>query len=361
MRLQRLATRGLRNLAPGELHTDASFVVFSGLNAQGKTNALEAIWFLATLRPLRGFVVRDLIAWGEEEAAVGGTVDGHALKVMQGKSRRLFLEGQAVTQLSQYFGAVRAVAFSPSDEEVLRGEPRLRRQWLDRAAFTADPSHLDLVRAYHRALDQKRALLRSPDPVLLDVLDEQLARTGAAVAEARERMLSALEPHVTRYHRELSGDQAVVEPRYRTVAYGRSTADRTGALHDALQQARAEEVRRGMALVGPHRDEVRLLLDGRPARTWASRGQVRSLLLALKLAELQAARERGDAPLFLLDDLSSELDGDRTRRLVSILEGLGSQVFVTTTDPSHIQGLPEADTLHFSVREGQLSALPAAR
>lgn len=354
MRLKRLATQSFRNLLPVSLDTDASFVVFSGQNGQGKTNALEAVWYLANLRPLRGFSSSELIAWGEYEAAVAGDVGGHAIKALIGPSRRVFLDGEVVSRVTDYFGVVRAIAFSPDDEEVLRGEPRLRRQWMDRAAFSLQPLHLERVRAYERALEQKRALLRQPDPHWLSVVNEQLAALGAALAEAREEATTQLQPHVERYHAELSGSESRVEVAYRTAARGGNTEARATALHDALEAAREEELRRGVALVGPHRDEVRIGLEGRPARTWASRGQVRSLLLALKLAELQAAKDKGNAPLFLLDDLSSELDAQRTARLVALLIGLETQVFMTTTDAAQIRGLPSSDTLHFSATSGSL-------
>ena len=195
LQLTRLAARGFRNLEPFELDTDARFVVFHGENAQGKTNALEAVYLLATLKPLRGRRVRELIRWGEDEASVAGDVrvDGlvHPYRVDLGpKGRTALLDGKRVGDLSAYFHTIRAIAFTPRDERIVSGEPAGRRRWLDRAAFTAAPAHLDVVRTYKRVLDQKSAALKPPPgaavmPELLDALDHQLAVAGGRLIARR--------------------------------------------------------------------------------------------------------------------------------------------------------------------------------
>ncbi len=359
MRLERLASLGFRNLEPLEVHAASRFVVISGANAQGKTNLLEAIWFLATLRPLHSHRSSELIQWGQEAASVVGDVvsdggEGRRARyklVLSSRGRKMEVDGQSV-DLSTWFEGLRAIAFTPSDARIVSDTPSGRRAWLDRAAFTATPVHLDTVRVYKRLVDQKSAALRDGDPAILDVLDRQLSREGARVAQRRVEVLSELLPHVQSLHTEISGTSTQVGLRYVSESEGADVGAREQSLRRVLTSKRSEEVRRGHCLVGPQRDELVVTLDGKPARTYGSRGQVRSLVLAMKLSELMAATARGDTPLFLLDDLSSELDRARTRRLVDVLGHLGVQVFVTTTDPGHIEGLPREDTLRLRVRKG---------
>jgi DNA replication and repair protein RecF len=361
VRLVRLAAEGFRNLAPLDLDTSAQFVVFHGQNAQGKTNALEAIWLLATLRPLRGHKLADLIGWSQDGVVVRGQVDvrgvrhEHEVRI-DPRGRTARVDGDRVTDLGSYFRSIRAIAFQPSDEAVVSGGPGLRRRWLDRAAFTARPAHLDAVRQYGRVLQQKQAALRgSAESAVLDVLDTQLATLGAQVAHRRSVLLDELVPHVQSLHREISGGGTALELRYVTAAPGADPASRARALAQRLAANRAQECRRRTTVCGVQRDDVALVLGGHAARTFGSRGQVRSAVLSLKLAELLAARERGDHPVFLIDDVSSELDRDRTARLVSLLAELGTQVFATTTSPEHLGNLPAARTVVVHVEGGRLN------
>ena len=190
------------------------------------------------------------------------------------------------------------------------------------------------------------------DGAVLDVLDDQLAQLGAALVEARVEMLRELMPHVRELHQGIAGEPVRVEARYRTVAKGDGLAARAEALRGRLASERAEERRRQRCLVGPQKDEIAFTLGGRTARHFGSRGQVRSLVLSMKLAELVAARARGDRPLFLLDDLSSELDAARTARLVERLVALDTQVWISTTDPDHLGSLPDGEVATLAVSGG---------
>ncbi len=365
MRLLRLAARRFRNLEPFDVTTDSRVVVFHGSNAQGKTNALEAIWALSSLRPLRSHRTKDLISWSHKDAAISGDVsDGTVTRTFRyelGARRKVAVDGKEARDLAIYFEGIRAIAFTPSDGEVVTGEPALRRRWLDRAVFTAQPAHLDRVRSYSRILAQKAAVLRDGrvDYTLLDVLDQQLAGAGASVAAARAEMLEQLLVHVQSSHNAIVGGPVKLELRYRTVAQGQDLQARRASLAEAIAARRHDELRRGMCLTGPHKDEVVIHLEGRSMRHFGSRGQVRSIVLALKLGELVAARARGDRPLFLLDDLSSELDRDRTARLVAQLVALDAQVFITTTDAGLVKGaVAPSDLLRVSVEGGQLRTEP---
>ena len=364
MRLERLVAERFRNLNALDVDLNAPYVVLSGPNAQGKTNTLEAIHLLATLKPLRGRRVRELVRWGDREASLAGWVSHEGVtrhyRVDVGpEGRTAKLDGKRPDDLQDYFAGLRAITFTPADERVVSGSPGWRRDWLDRATFTAQPAHLDRVRRYRRALDQKAALLRQgrADRTYLAVLDEQLAGLGAALVERRVAMLKELRPHVREIHERIAGSDVKVQLQYNTVCKGKTEQERAQSFLSKLVEVREREIERGVTMAGPQSDDVRVQLDGHPARTYGSRGQVRSLVLALKLAELVAARIRGEIPLFLVDDVSSELDRARTGRLVEVLGELGAQVIATTTAPEHLDALPEADTLHLVVHQGDIAPM----
>jgi DNA replication and repair protein RecF len=354
VRLKRLVAEGFRNLVSTDLDLDARFVVLFGPNAQGKTNALEAVHWIATLKPLRSRKVRELVAWDSERASVSGWVESAGIvcqhRVDLGSEGRVArLDGKRVGDLESYFAGIRAIAFVPQDGGIVSGEPSRRRNWLDRAAFTAGPAHLARVRVVKQILAQKAAALRGDrvDMALLDVLDEQLAVRGAELAARRIAMLEELAPHASRMHAEIAGGTSDVRLEYATRA---ATVE---ALRERLGQVRSREVERRTTLAGPQLDDVRVVLDGRPARDFGSRGQIRSLVLSLKLAEMVAARERGEVPMFLVDDVSSELDRARTERLIGLLTELDAQVLLTTTDPGLLRtALAPAQTLMLPVRAG---------
>lgn len=362
MRLRRLATERFRNLESVELATDRQFIVLHGPNAQGKTNTLEAVYLLANLRPLRARRNAELVRWGEERTEVSGTVQTagleHSCGVSIGPSgRTVSLDGKRTSDLLEYFGCIRAIAFAPTDADIVLGEPVLRRSWVDRAAFTRSPLHLEIVRSFRRTLKQKGAALRSerPDRAVVEALNARLAHDGARLVMGRRRILAELEPHVRSLHRAIAGHDLPVTLTHRTSAPGKDQAEVEGALTEKLRGALDDELRRRRALVGPQRDDVVIAIDGVAARTYGSRGQIRSLVLSLKLAELVAARARGTVPLFLLDDVSSELDAERTERLVGTLIDLGAQVFATTTDTSTLSVLPSDETLWVAVSEGRMT------
>jgi DNA replication and repair protein RecF len=365
MRLTRLAVRDWRNLHAAELWTDARFVVLHGDNAQGKTNLLEAVWMLATLRSFREARPRRLIREGSRLARIEATSTGPAgtrrLQLRLGDAgRRLQVDGVVPPSLTPWFEAVRAVLFCPEHSSLVRGGPDERRDFLDRAVFTARPAYLEVARDYRRLVQQKAALLREgrASAAELAAWNQRLVDLGGRVAMARHQVLQELSGPVQAMHAAIAGpgaDAGQVELSIRSLGGEEQGVDEVRArLQAALDRFGGEERRRGRVLVGPHRDDLVLRLEGRLARDFASQGQARSLVLALKLAELAAARARGQAPLLLIDDLTSELDRGRMRRLVEVLAALDNQVWVTTTDAGWLGPLPEGEAVHWRVRAGQV-------
>lgn len=357
MRLVELAVQDWRNLASARLETDGRFVLLHGDNAQGKTNLLEAVWLLATLKSFREARAARFVRSGCEVARVQGRLTGPTgtRKLVWERregARRLELDGSVPSRLGEWFAPIRAVLFCPAHVGLVTGPPVDRRAFVDRAAFTVRPAHLGLVRDYGRALRHKAALLRTgrAGDAELDTWDAQLAQLGARLAARRAALVAELAEPFAEMHAAIAGGGAV---RLRMVSGEDTDVDRLQArLAQRLAEVRSTERRQRRTLVGPQRDDLRIELDGRSARAYASQGQARSLVLALKLAELEAARRRGDQPLFLLDDLTSELDAGRMARLVELLGEQRSQVWITTTDPAHLGPLPTADVRMFRVVGG---------
>jgi DNA replication and repair protein RecF len=360
MRLLRLQTANFRNLVSGVLEVDAPIVAFCGANGQGKTNWLEAIGVLGTLRSFRTGKPAEMLKQGEREAGVEGFVhsDGMGRRFAwswAGGARTLRREDRAIDAVS-WLRAFRAAYFVPSDVAPIRGEPALRRAMLDRAALTADPGYLSLAQQFRRAMEQKAALLRSgaADGPTLDAVDAQLAGLSVRVIARRTETVAGMLPSFQHFHEAFAGGGA--QPAHNvagssgaspgdsaSVRYRPNVTGDAEGLFRRFQAARPDERAMRRPLVGPHRDDLEFSLGGRPARGWASQGQARSLILAWKLAELDCARRQGETPLFLVDDVGSELDPERTARLVRLLGTLGAQVFLTTTDarylPDGVEGM----------------------
>jgi DNA replication and repair protein RecF len=369
VRLLALHVRDFRNLPQVSLAPSPRATIAVGRNGQGKTNLLEALYFLATLKPLRAGRLAELVRWGGPGARVAGRflLKGAEREIsveVEGGVRQAYVDGKKAASLEEYFGGVSVVAFTPDDLEVVKGGPDARRAFLDRAVFNRFPAYLKESREYGRALKNRNRLLRAGpvEPAYLEAYDETLARAGARVYVRRRALMAELAPRA----------QATFEAIGRTpepAAYGYhpshlgevdfATADE-GALAEALREALGARTRRdgerGFTSVGPHVDDVTVTLGRRSARAYASQGQQRALVLGWKIAEIENLEAAlGFLPLLLLDDVSSELDPERNAYLMNYLAESGAQVFLTTTDGSLVRGAAAADTLWLEVRAGDIS------
>ncbi|MDP2314512.1 MAG: DNA replication and repair protein RecF [Pseudomonadota bacterium] len=341
MKLLRLSVSGFRNLPREVLDVDAPLIAFVGDNGQGKTNWLEAVGVLGTLRSFRSPRAAELLAWGGARAEVEGVVQAEGmvrtLSWSFGEGARTLRRDDRPVDAVTWLSSFRATYFVPGDIAPVRGEPALRRALLDRAVLAIRPGYLALARDFKRVVDHKSALLRSgrASDDELDVYDAQLAPLGAAVTSTRAEVVAAMGAAFERAYTAFAGTETA------TVTYepwlGEGDEPTLAARYaERLARGRAGERQMGRVLAGPQRDDVAFAVGGRSARAFASQGQARSVVLAWKLAELEAARAVGEAPLFLLDDLGSELDPGRTARLVGLLGSLGVQIFLTTTDARYV-------------------------
>ncbi len=343
MRVNWLAVQDFRNYTSArlELAPDGLTVVV-GENGQGKTNLLEAIGWLATLSSFRGAPNEALVRQGAAAAFVRAEAerDGRTLtleaEVPRAGAPRVLVNGQALRRSRDLLGAVRVSVFSPDDLALIKGGPSERRQLLDDALVALAPQHAETLAAVERVLRQRGALLRSaggkatPDVVAtLDVWDSKLAEHGAALVNSRRALTARLGPVTAKAYASVAHGAAAIGLRYVPSWPNPADADARDALHAALSAARADDLRRGVTTIGPHRDELELHIGTLPARTHASQGEQRSLALALRLAVHETVTETtGAAPVLLLDDVFSELDSHRCAALLASLPG--GQAILTT-------------------------------
>jgi DNA replication and repair protein RecF len=368
VRIHTLEAEGFRNLGALRLEPQARFNIFEGQNGQGKTNVLEAIYLLGTLRSFRDARVSALVCRDAESAVVRGEIEFGGVRrklavELQGNTRRAALDGHAVSRLADYFGHLYVVVFAPDDLALTKGSAGGRRRFLDRAIFNLEPSYLAETRAYLRALRHRNDLLRrgSTDGALLATFDETLVSHGARILARRLTFLRDFEPLFQEVFREITGGAHEATMSYQSGVLTLAPDEPVPALgelsmrfRERLFAKREAEARRGHTILGPHADDLILDLDGHAARNHASQGQHRSFALALKIAELRSIREAiGTEPVLLLDDVSSELDEARNEALMTHLDRFGGQVFITTTDRRWIALQGQARI--YTVSDGQIT------
>ncbi len=347
VRLTRLSIQSFRNLRAVDLTLAPSMTVLHGDNGQGKTNLLESIYALATLRPLRGSKLKVAVAFDADRAVVEGRVEEVVPRTLRlelsrsGRSTRI--DGKPPASVEAWCEVLKVVAFTPGDLEIAKGGPAVRRRWLDRAAFTRQVGYLRDHRAYARALRARNRLLKERGDVgTLRAFDELLAQSGAALVARRLALVRELAPRVQTCFRSIMGTADRLELGYDSGPVG-ATLEEAGEperlrerLIEVLERRREADLQRRHTTAGPHTDDLLLRLNGRDLRRYASQGQQRAAVLALKIAEIENLSEAlGRTPLLLLDDVSSELDPERNRHLVGYLSGFPGQVVLSTTDPGH--------------------------
>jgi DNA replication and repair protein RecF len=323
------------------------FNVFSGNNGQGKTNLLEAIFVVSTLRSFRTAKLSDVITFGEERATLGARVQKgdlvrrYDVELAHG-ARKVMLDGKAVRPVARYFGGFNVVVFTPEDLVLPRASPGDRRRFLDRGVFNLRPDYLGTAQDYERVLKNRNTVLRQAGDRALDgkraeqllaVYDDQLAEIGARVIAERRAFVDVLCDELQAVFASITRVGLTASARYVV----RSSAVTRDEIALRLRESRSKDFATCATQVGPHRDDVMLELDGREAGTFASQGQLRAIMLAWKTAELAVlGRAHGDLPILLLDDVSSELDPQRNEFLFEHLATLAGQCFITTTHPGHV-------------------------
>ena len=362
MRLCSVAIADFRNVSSVHFVPGDRFNLLHGLNGQGKTNILEAIYLLGSPRSFRTSRLPELVRHGERQAQIQGTVESGGTQnklrlVIEAAGRKVEIDGKAVNKASELHGRLNAVVFSPEDTGMVRRGPESRRRYLDRAVYTGDIGYLHCWHSYQRILKQRNHLLKSSDRTGLDIWTEKLAETGAEVIERRLKFVDVLDKKLQKYYATIAGGSETSRLSYQPD--GVQSTERERIREELLElfkrQQRSDE-RYGTTTAGPHRDDLTFVLDDRLLKTFGSQGQQKSFVLALKMAEMDNLHDTfGEAPLLLLDDMSSELDARRNHNLMEFLTTREIQVFITTTErsPALLAAAPHCAV--FRVEDGNLT------
>lgn len=366
MTVNALTLEDFRNYARLRANFDPRLNVIRGENAQGKTNLLEAIFYLSTARSHRARYDRELIRFGTDRASLRAELHARdrefvlEASLRRGSAKQLRCNGVKLKTAGELSGVLTTVLFCPEDLSLIRAGAAERRRFLDDCLCQLRPRYAAALADYKRLYEHKTRILRDAEqyPGLLDTLDDfslTMARTGAVLIHYRAQLIEKLAKLTPAIHREFSGARETLELRYQTVstvtdplADGQVLLDQ---LIDHWQRHRGAELAARQCLSGPHKDDLEVLVDGVSARTYASQGQTRTAALSLKLASRELMREQtGEWPVLLLDDVLSELDEKRQEFVLNRIEG--GQVFLTCCGEDQTGLLKGGKVFH--VRQGEL-------
>ncbi len=348
MHLNQLRLRDFRNYARLDLEFTPGLHLFLGNNAQGKTNILEAIYLVATLRSFRGVASAQMVRHEQKGYFVGAKITAqanHEIKIYwSARARQLTLDGQAVRRMSDYAGRFRAVVFCSEDTQLVKGPGSRRRRFIDLVLTQTQATYLPLLQRYARAVRSRNALLKSraPDPVSLESFTAEMVQLGQQIMARREAILPAITPLMLDAYRRVANAAEDLRVDYQPSV----RAD----FQRELEQARVRERVMRSTLVGPHRDDLLLTLNSKSAAQFASEGQKRSIAIALKLAQAEYLTAHfGTAPALLIDDVMGELDARRRSAFLPLLQRAhkaNSQVFMTCTEENWPQELARQAKRH---------------
>ena len=349
MFLQSLHLRQFRNYSDQTVEFLAPKTILLGENAQGKSNLLEAVELLATLKSHRTSRDRDLIQNGTTTAQIQVSLKRELglsslqLTLRKGSRRTAIINGETLRRQQDFLGNLNAVQFSCLDLDLVRGGPGIRRTWTDTLLMQLEPVYIHILQQYNQVLKQRNAFIKQQtaepdhtpplDPTQLALWDAQLATQGTRLIRRRARMLQRLIPIAQTWHQAISNSTEQLEIHYSpNVEIDTDDASQIQqAFLEKLQSRSMAEYYQRTTLVGPHRDDINFLINNTPARQYGSQGQQRTLVLALKLSELQLIEDViGEPPLLLLDDVLAELDLNRQNHLLDTIQER-FQTLITTT------------------------------
>ena len=336
MRAKHLALNNYRNCKNIELDFNNNKTLIIGKNAQGKTNILESIYFLSTLKSPRTSNIKEFVNFDKNNFSAEITIEKSNTEIELGieynldKPKVLKVNGLKTTS-KNYKGVLTTVLFSTQDLMLLRGSPQDRRSWLDSAISQIYPAHDERISKYNKIRIQKNNLLKEPDVnlALLDVFNEQLTTVGANIIYVRQKFLSELKKYAKTGYLDISKNE---EFDLKYSFEEKDLNEIAKALKEELEERKFEEIARHQSCVGPHRDDVYFYLNDKDAIKFASQGQQRTIVLAIKLAEIELIKNKnGESPILLLDDVLAELDDLRQNYLLSSISD-DTQTIITSVD-----------------------------
>ncbi len=343
MFLENITFRNFRNYESLNLQFPAGVNLITGENAQGKTNILEGIYFLSTVKSHRTSRDDELIQRDKEWFYLKGQVSCRNLSTVVemtnacGERKRVKINGRAQERISSVIGKINVVMFSPEDLSLVKGSPGERRRFLDILISSISPSYLYSLQEYQSALNQRNGLLKSirerkTDADSLDSWDALLIKSGTEILKQRLSVIAELARLSEEKHGQLTSGQEELHTEYQSRLEYSSDSEIREVYEKSLNSAVDSDIRNGSTSVGPHRDDLTFTINGVDARKFASQGQQRTVVLSLKLANLEFVSESlDDYPIILLDDVTSELDENRASFLFDLLDKIPVQTFLTAT------------------------------
>lgn len=368
MFLTSIQLQNYRNYEQITLDTGHQVNLFIGQNAQGKTNLLEAIFVLALTKSHRTSKDKELIGWNAAAAHIQAQVKKKYGEVSLGLSfsaqgKKARINGLEQRKLSDFVGTLNVVMFAPEDLEIVKGTPGVRRRFLDMEIGQVQPGYLHTLQQYHKVLVQRNNYLKSAynKPVqqdLLEIWNMQLAEYGVKIMKKRETFIYKLQRWAQSIHAGITAGAEQLQISYRPSLDAPEGQDESVLFNQfmiKLSQMKDQELRRGVTLVGPHRDDLAFHINGKEAQVFGSQGQQRTTALSLKLAEIELIHEEiGEYPLLLLDDVLSELDRNRQTQLIETFQGK-VQTFITATGVETVDLGKLQDVGIYQVSGGQVS------
>lgn len=342
MLLRSLALANFKNIQSAELKFSPDINCFLGNNGMGKSNLLDAIYYLSYCRSFTGAADGMLVRRGDSFASLRGVYERRGMDeeitagIRPGQRKVFRRAGKPYPRLADHLGLFPAVLLSPADMELTSGEPSERRRFIDQIAAQRDSLFLDALMRYNSALEQRNRLLRdgSGDSAVFEVLEMQLEMAAERVIDGRRRTVSDLQRIFEPYYAAVAGNEEHAAIEYEGADY----AD-TGGLASHLAAMRSRDFALRHTASGPHRHDLRLTLEGMPVRRTASQGQAKTFSTALRFAQYELLRTSlGIRPLLLLDDIFDKLDADRVERIISLVGGSDTfgQIFITDTNRRHL-------------------------
>ena len=368
MILQKISIVNYKNIREASLELSPKINCLIGHNGAGKTNLLDAIYFLSFCRS--AFYHQDSLAitHGQEffvlEGEYSDDTDNANVDVekiycglKRGTKKRFKRKGKEYKRLSQHIGLIPVIMVSPSDSILVEGGSEERRRLMDMVIAQYNPLYIDDLANYNKALQQRNALLKQeqePDTSLMEILEMQMAETGERIYTQRQQYVEQMSPVLSEIYRKISGDKETVELNYVSHC-------QRGPLFNVISRDRYKDRAVGYSLHGIHRDDLEMHINGYPIRREASQGQTKSFVIALKIAQFDFLRRThsNTTPLLLLDDVFDKLDASRVERIIDMVAGEGyGQIFITDTNRDHLDKIlqrSEGDYKIFDVEDGTIA------
>lgn len=362
--LQEITLRHFRNINFSKINFSYGLNIIHGNNGQGKTNLLEAIYILSTLKSFRSNRINDLIEWNHNNSIIHAVFESDMTREINleltDSKKVIKLDGKIIKSSIELTKIIKSVLFSPEDLNLVKGTSAIRRSFIDKLIFHLFPRYAEILKEYNKVVFQKNKLLIQGEKksLIMDAWNERQIELGSKVIYIRNRFINKIKPLFYDIHKDVSRNDSQISISYITEIEGNleenlNEKSISKFFSYTLSTLEKEEYRKKHTLLGPHRDDISFFYNSKDASVYCSQGQVRLISLALKILEFEViTKECGITPIFLLDDVSSELDEYRNNYLMRYLKKSNCQIFITTTSPEHIKAEFFNDKFVYNVESG---------